>query len=58
MTTPKPTGGMWSFLVHCRLCPVCRRFPRDPCAHGLKLFELGAAQLIKRFEPPVEAMRN
>jgi hypothetical protein len=45
--------SMVPFLDHVEKCHVCRRYPRDPCAVGRKLFEEGAQRLtdFMEFDP-------
>jgi hypothetical protein len=42
--------SMLPFLAHTRRCAVCRRFPREPCALGRKLFDQGAERLTEMIE--------
>ena len=42
---------MVPFLAHVRRCDVCRRWTRDPCAIGRRLFDEGAYTLARRIDP-------
>lgn len=42
--------SMLPYLAHARACSLCRKYPRDPCAVGRKLFEQGAERLTEMFD--------
>ena len=42
--------SMLPFLDHARRCAACRRYPRDPCSLGRKLFDQGAERLTSFLE--------
>jgi hypothetical protein len=42
--------SMLPFLDHVEKCTVCRRYPRDPCSVGRRLFEQGSKRLTEMFE--------